>query len=100
MKPLARQRRRRRILPKAGQRFQLCNMTRYGDKIKQHVQAAPGLAGVIAVETHLDQGRGEVEQTYWSKLGWDAQFAPGQWDDTLEDAQSPRSVKVDPREAC
>ena len=62
-------------------------MTRYGDKLKRHVLETQGLKGVIAIETHLDEQRGVSERSFWSKHGWDAQFAPGQWDDTLADAQ-------------
>ena len=79
-------------LPEAGnnrRRFRLCNTTRYGDLLKQHVtQARDELSGVMALDTHLDKVQGEVERDYWVKRGWHAQFAPGQYDDgILEEKQ-------------
>ena len=65
--------------------FRLCNMTRYGDKFKRHVMESSQIDGVIAVETHLDRQRSEQETQYWGKLGWSAQFAPGQFDDSIDD---------------
>ena len=66
--------------------FRLCNMTRYGDKFRRHVQEADTVDGIIAVETHLDRQRSEHETNYWGRLGWSAQFAPGQFDERVDDA--------------
>ena len=77
--------RKRRCVPDA-RIFRLCNMTRYGDKFRRHVLESDKVDGIIAVETHLDRQRSEHETQYWGRLGWSAQFAPGQFDESVDDA--------------
>ena len=49
--------------------------------------ASEDLSGVLVTETHLDNMEGEIERTYWTKRGWNAQFAPGQYDDGFLEEQ-------------